>query len=58
MEKMKSIQAIFRIETGLRMIDRQEGEGTIGTIIEILFPKFEEVPQLSGFYETNSYLTL
>ncbi|MEO1417241.1 MAG: histidine kinase [Bacteroidota bacterium] len=44
-ERLKSIQQIYKIETGLRMIDRQVSEGTSGTVVEILFPKFEEVPK-------------
>ncbi|MEO1383730.1 MAG: histidine kinase, partial [Bacteroidota bacterium] len=44
-ERLQSIHQIYGIETGLRIIDRQVSEGTRGTIIEIIFPKFAEVPK-------------
>ncbi|MEL7063356.1 MAG: histidine kinase, partial [Bacteroidota bacterium] len=44
-ERLQSIHQIYGIETGFRIIDRQVSEGTRGTIIEITFPKFDEVPK-------------
>ncbi|MEL6135550.1 MAG: histidine kinase, partial [Bacteroidota bacterium] len=45
-ERLKSIRQIYGIETELRILDRQIVEGVSGTIVEVILPKFQEIPKV------------